>query len=315
MTWKGRIAIFCLLILFPSLIYLSWLIGVWLPSSSSIIEALLSFILTGIGAIIVTLIAPIRHLLDKFVSENILAGVKECRIAIFGMPGTGKTSLITQLLTQDYFPKSKNQLTRFNSYTHDFRLGLDSQRRIRVSLSDYPGSKLSEVTVYTPSEFFGVRDKRKANFVIFLVDLFPELNNWDGQILSLTQCVQEIGPNISPIIEQRVLENCKYLNEFTLEPFFEITHSNVNLYTIVLIINKVDILTVAKTLGYLSNIDESEYVSQLYSPLITTLKRICEEKRVKFSVHLISTFQGRSVKSVMGELLQRYVEIQDRNNG
>lgn len=273
------------------------------------IGSLLGIILGALISSGATVFRPFRDWLENFVDENIVLADDNCRVLVFGLPRSGKTSLIKCVITTDK-PASETSTDDFDVYKETLRLGLEKPKRYRVAFADYKGQKPSQITVDPPESFFGIAGYRVVNTILFVVDFFPELLDDKGTVLSAEQIIQKYETNAAELIAKRVDDNLEYINKWTIEPVFTVCYSEKGLWSVRLLINKIDLLRDVISRGYLpdANLDDIEnFAKKFYEPLEQELREACKQNNIHdFSVHLISASTGENVRSVLGEILETY---------
>ena len=302
MTLKGilLITLYCLIIL--GIVFLGTIVA-------GPVGSLLGIILGALISSGATVAKPFRDWLEDFVDENITLWQSKCRILTYGLPRSGKTSFIKQIITSDK-PVAENSTTEFDVYDESMRSGLKNPKRHRVSFADYKGQKPSQILVDPPENFFGISGQEMVNAILFVVDLFPEIRNEQGEALDNAQIVQRYKDNAIELIEQRVKNNLEYVNEWTIEPVFTVCYSEKNLFSVRLLINKIDLLRDTISQGYLPIVSQDgleQFARKLYQPLEEKIKEACAKNNIEdFSVHLISVSTGENTKEVLGEILEVY---------
>jgi GTPase SAR1 family protein len=256
-----------------------------------------------------TFYTPFDDWLMSFVRLNIRPDSPKLRILLVGLSRTGKTSIIRRILTED-MPRQEISTNRFIVYEETKRLGLKNPQRHIVSIADYKGQKLSQITVGPPVEFFGTRKYRLVNVVIILVDLFPELLNQESKPLKDDKLVQLYESDAEDRIADRVAEHREYVTKYIIELIFSVAYSKDNLFALRLLVNKADLLRDAVRCGYLSRVDEGsmeEYVKRLYTPISDEIKSACQANNVDdFSVHLVSAKTGENIPLVFSDISETY---------
>jgi GTPase SAR1 family protein len=273
------------------------------------IGSLLGIILGALMSSGATIFKPFRDWLENFVDENIVLTDENCRVLVFGLPRSGKTSLIKRIITADK-PVSETSTDDFDVYDETLRLGLEKPKRYRVSFADYKGQKPSQITVEPPENFFGISGYKVVNAILFVVDFFPEIRDEKGTVLSTEQIVQKYETNAAELIKKRVDANLEYINKWTIEPVLTVCYSEKNLWSVRLLINKIDLLRDVISRGYLPNVNQDEiekFAKKFYESLEKELREACTQNNIQdFSVHLISASTGENVRSVLGEILETY---------
>lgn len=304
MTRKGLLAIILFLMIFLCVICFSSA-AVNDPILGTLAAIILSATLS-VGAII---FAPFRTRLQDFVQKNIRPQSNQCRIFVFGLSRSGKTTMIRRLLTEDK-PKSERSTDDFDVYDDNVRLGLQDPKWYSVGFTDYKGQKQSQVLQYPPEKFFGPPGNRLINVIFFVVDLFPVKDDKGHVFLDDQELIGFCRLNAENIIQSRVQKNLDYITEHTIELVFEAAYSKQNLFAIRLLVNKSDVLEEIISRGYIPDKnfkDMEKYALNLYAVLEENIKEACKINHVKdFSTHLISAKKGEGVADVFSEILETY---------
>ena len=285
MTRKGIVAI----------IIFALIVATFLGVGSSfarepVIGAIVGLVFGGIISIGTLLFRPFRDWLETFVNLNMRPYSKKCRVLLIGLGRSGKTSIIRQVLTEDTL-RQEVSTDKFDIFEEVKRVGLKNPTRYIISIADYTGQKLSQITVHHPEKFFGTSGHRLINALIFVVDLFPELNDPQGKSLKDHEIIEEYNKeNAHRKITERVAQHKEYITKFTVEQIFEVTHSDNQLFTVRLLINKADLLRDIFSKGYLSETNETkidDYAKEQYASLINSIESACKKNNIdNFSVHL-----------------------------
>lgn len=271
---------------------------------------LISLLLGSLFSVGAILFSPFRDWLEEFVNKNIRRKRRLCRILIYGMPRSGKTTLIKRWLTKERAVSEKTT-SRYNYYEEEIRVKLEPSIKCRVAIADYKGQKPSQVYVDPNIEFFGPPGHRLVNFIVFVADLFPELVDRQGEKIGDEELVEEYKENAHQYIKKRVEENSIYLSEWSIESVFEAAYSEDNLWAVRLFVNKIDILRTLVSRGYLPGVTVEtipEYVLQLYKPVEERIREACQANGISdFSTHLVSALTGEDVQPALGEILEKCV--------
>ena len=303
MTKKGIFAIFLYFLILLSIIVLGASVA------GPIIGALLGIILGAVLSAGATLFKPFRHWLENFTKENIRLGKEKYRVLIFGLPRSGKTSVLKRIITADK-PTIEDSTGNFDIYDETLRLGLKNPERYQVSFADYQGQKPSQISSDPPENFFGLPEQRTVNAILFIVDLFPEIRDEKGKVLDNISFFEKYKENALELIEKRVKDNLQYINQWTIEPVFTVCYNERYLWSVRLLINKTDLLREIISRGYIPNItldDLDEFALKYYTPIEVELQEACAQNNIQdFSVHLLSAATGENINNLMGELLAVY---------
>ncbi len=236
------------------------------------------------------------------------ASPPECRILLIGLGRSGKTSIIRQVLTGSN--RREASTTDFAMYRARRVSDLDGAP-FDLVLADYQGQKFSQLVIDRPQRFFGPRGAREINALIFVVDLFRELRDANGDAVSDYVLLEHYSQNTDAQIRERVDEQCRYINEFALEVILETTFSRKSMCSIFLVVNKIDLLRALVDRGCIPGVVPSalqRYVSELYAPLNGLIKEAARANGVveSFGAYLISARTGENLATVFSEIIRRY---------
>ncbi len=306
MTRKGVYATVLYIVLVISLAILG---ANFAQRGDPVIGALTGAIVAQIVSAGAILFRPLQDRLERFASYNIGVSGQKCRILMVGLSRSGKTSMIKHVLSEDQ-PCHELSTEQFAIYEGEIRLGLQDPRQYLVSIADYQGQKLSQITINHRVNFSGLPGHRLINVVIFVVELFPELKNQQGKPLSDEALVQAYEADAERLITERVAEHKEYINQYTIEEIFSLAFNEYNLFAVRLLINKVDLLREVVSRGYLSGVNQTsleEYAKNLYAPIAKELQTACKTNQINnFSVHLISAKTGENIQSVFSDIFETY---------
>lgn len=306
MTVKGAIALLVFLGVFVgAIVFGSFAVGDPLLGGLS---AIILAALVSVGAIV---FKPFRDRFTKFVQANItlVSQGRKCRILVYGLPRSGKTTLIKRILTAEK-PQREESTAKFDIYEEDLRLTLEDPKKYAVAIADYKGQKPSEVTVNPPERFFGAPGQRLINVILFVVDMFPEVKDANGERIDDGELVDKYEPDARKYLHYRVRQNGLYVNAFDIEQVFAVAYSEMHLFAVRLLINKIDLLSRVVSRGYLPQLSvESvdQYALGIYAATAESIKNACDANNVdNFSVHLISAAKGENIDAMFGDVLDAY---------
>ena len=301
LTNKGKVIV-------VSYIVVAVLLSAVAVATNPVVGAIVAAVFVLLGRAGRVIIEPFVEQLQFTVRNEISVSIaSDCRIAIYGMPRSGNTTLIRRLIAVSV-PKSETSTTTFDIYQHKIRLDLKGPAH-DVAFADYVGQKPSQITTNCPETFFGLPDNRKISMIFFIVDLFPEIPQEHDYPVEYAEFVKRYQFDSSKQILDRVALNSEYVNQFSIEPVFTVCYSQNNLFAVRLFINKADYLEKLVAQGYLDlkGVSIDQYVKKLYSPSIAAIRKACDKNNIgNFNVELISAATGEGLVEAFGDLMVAY---------
>lgn len=267
--------------------------------------------------VLVAILAKARGLIVAFFKRNFrlsFRGAEKCRGLIFGLGRSGKTTIIKNGLTFGDTAARERSTQNFDIYEAQVTLGLGNSSKFPASIADYKGQQPSQLIVDGPAEFtefFGRNNQRLINSVIFVVDLFPELRDIQGDALQDDEIVAQYASGAEQRIFDRVADHKEYLTRFIIQMIFSLAFSKEHLFIVSFLINKVDLLERVVANGYLAGVNDEksleEYAKNLFAPISDEIERACQANGVNnFSLHLVSGQKGTNIRSVFSEIFEVY---------
>ena len=279
---------------------------VW-GASSMLAGPVIGALVTLLGAAAAITTKPLRDRYEHWVSENVNVYPRQCRILVYGLGRSGKTTIIRRLLTSDK-PRHEVSTRAFDVYQETLRLSLDDSRKYPVACADYKGQQPSQILVDPPENFFGLPGRRMVNVIFFVCDLFPELGQ--EELLRIDAFLQRYERDADALIKQRVAQHTEYVSKWSIEPVFAVAYSKTNLVAVRLVINKLDLLRSVVARGYLPRVrhdDLLEYALSLYEDTAREIRRACHVNGIDdVSVHVVSAETGENLDALFGEILDGY---------
>jgi GTPase SAR1 family protein len=287
-------------------------IAIWARTFAKdpLIYALGGYIILALLSVGAILFKPFRNRFEEFVNENVFIPSKKLRILIVGLGRSGKTSIIRHVIADDC-PKREKSTNHFTIYDELYRLGLNDPVRCPFMIADYKGQKLSQITndKNLHPEFFGKTGQKLINVIIFVVDLFPEIRNNKGDLLSDERIVKRYKSNAGGLIEERFKEHEEYNIKYIVQQVIELA-SPQSLFSVRLLINKIDLLREVVKHGYLPQVTEKnleKYTKKLFSKISDTIRTACEENEIEsFSDHFVSAKRGDNIKIIFGNIFETF---------
>ncbi len=301
--WRTRGAIYGLYFLF--------LIGVVLALQyfgplPDLITSTIVTLMLGIGGI---LIRPLRQSLEESVQDVGAPKEDQCRILLCGLPRSGKTTLITNLLAKS--ERSAMASTEvLDIYEDEIRISLKPAKYVPVSVADYKGQKPSQIFIDLQEKtFLGEEGNRNISALVFFVDLFPELKDEDGKTLEDESLISLYESEGLELLRKRAAQNMEYITPYMVEMIFSLAFNLKRTLAIKLIINKADLLRMLFEKGYVShNGSSADLARSLYGRLIDHLGAACRANGVEdcFTVSVVSAKDGYNVDEIFAGIFREY---------
>lgn len=304
-TKKGMLAI----ILFVFLL-LAIGIAAKLFAKDPLLYAIMGYVILALLSVGAVILKPFREWLEDFIDRNIHRSGHKLRIFIVGLGRSGKTSIIKHILTGNA-PRQEKSTDSFFIREGKQTLDLENPDEITVSVVDYKGQQQSQVTTdsYQYPEFFGKPGLRLINVLVVVVDLFPELENSKGKVLADGQLIKRYKKNAKERIEERIKEHEEYINQYFIQQLFTLTSAK-KLFSVRLLVNKVDLLREVVACGYLPEVTEKTmklYAKGLLKKISGDISAACRKNNIDdFSIHLVSAKKGDNLKLIFGNLFESF---------
>jgi adenylate kinase family enzyme len=317
MTVKGIIAIVVTVLCIIGIMVL----GAYF-ADDNILGPLTSIVITTLVSAAPLFFEAPRHKLKLFVQTNIIPGrsvivdpqpvliLNSYRILLFGLPGSGKTTLIKSMLTVQA-PKAEISTDEYDVYQAELTTSLRPLIKQWVEIADYKGNKPSQITVNPPERFFGAEENRLINSIFFIVDLFPRIDEKKHTPMDPEETREWVISSYQSKAHSKIMNRLKqcelYMNKWQIEQVFAAAFSTNNLRSVRLIINKSDILNAVIKAGYLPGIDAASFEMETlkyFEEIESNIRKACEENQVSdFSVCILSAGTGENVNTMLGCLL------------
>jgi GTPase SAR1 family protein len=299
MKIKRLAGLFAYILSVPSLAY----VGHYLSGRSGAVAMGLA---STLGAV---LFEPIRTKLVA-AAQRALFFPPRCRVLVFGHPRSGKTTLIKRILTKEKPTRTEVSTDDFDVFEEELRLGLKNPRRLIAAIADYKGQQPGQLIVEPPVGFFGPKGQRLISAVVFMVDLIPPFTDRQAGVLPDDMIVESYKTDGLALVDDRVKENCIYVNKWHIQEIFELAYSNQKLQSVRLVINKFDLFRKVVVKGYLPGVtleSDSEYAMACYRDVAKEIRAACDQNNIKdFSVHVVSAATGENVAGVLGDVFEGY---------
>ncbi len=271
----------------------------------SLISLLLAMISPLLIAAILDTSEPISETLDSFLNRG--KKLSSCTIYLYGMAGSGKTSLMKSWLQADQKPEKSTEV--FDYYPHQVLDSVEQQKYIKINIADYQGQKQSGI--------INNEKLRLANAILFVVDVVPRYDESYNLLDTSNKQIEWLSHSTAKKIHQRVDDHRIYIMG-SLEPLFDRLF-NKHLYSIRLVINKYDLIEKLGKKGLLPDLDSDadsnqiqKYAIGLFKDIETEIRRACQVNQIQdFSVSLISTSTDLNVRNLLRGIIKTYKNKQN----
>lgn len=317
---KGYFAIFLFVATLISLLYLGAVF-----TDDPVIGPLLSLVLASLLSIGTLLFDGTKHWLNEFAKKNIY-GMQDdeivvelpkfnnsYRVCLYGLPGSGKTFLIKSLLSA-LAPRLQLSTDEYDVYENEVTINLKPLIKQSVAIADYKGDKTSQIKVNPPEDFFGAEDDRKINAILFVVDMFPRIEDRVTKIPLTPEktkefVLSEYKQNGLRKIKNRIQETEDYMTKWAIEEIFTVAYSKNNLNSVRLVINKHDLIRVVVEAGYISGVSSDTLESFALKSFSKIEKRIREACKINdisdFSVCILSAATKDNIDSILRNVFSK----------
>ncbi|MFM2432254.1 MAG: hypothetical protein RLZZ511_3468 [Cyanobacteriota bacterium] len=224
-------------------------------------------------------------LTEKSLKSADQAAENTLNLLVYGLRGSGKTTLIKKLLTIDELGLEPSTLES-KVYQGQIMLGLAANQAVNLRIADYYGEKPSNFLDMVETEFTQSSGGAIANAMIFFVDIAPRGTSFDGDLLSDEAILAQMD---QAAIAKRIQDHESYLSNSTLEILFSRVVSE-NLQSVRLLINKADLVEVLYAQqGLKRKFDSPEaWVRSLISRIDQDLQQVCQANGLDYSSHFVS---------------------------
>jgi len=272
------------------------------PLAKIVLNLLAPTLVTLLGIVI----TPIRKKVFSWARGTFVEGT--CRIYLFGATGAGKTTLIENLLAAAAAPPVHKPTEFFDLYSNRISMDARGNQHVGVEMADYKGEKQSQI-MDVSEDFAGPKDDRRINAIFFVVDAVPRRYDEKANILDDDATYEWLRTDTLAKIKQRVDEHLLYITKYSIEVVF----SNVvspQLFSVRLVINKIDLIRRAAANGLLPGIDNTSSSQFICNQFRTIDENIAEACRVNgitdYSVHLISAKHDEGIRAMFAGVIKSY---------
>jgi GTPase SAR1 family protein len=221
-------------------------------------------------------------------------------LVLYGLRGSGKTTLIKKLLTIDELGLEPST-TASQIYQGQIMPNLTADQPINLRVADYYGEKPSNFLDMVKSEFTTSNGDSIVNTIIFFVDIAPRGMDMDGSLMADDQMIAAMDIQQ---VTNRITEHEDYISRSILEVLFS-QIGNENLHSVRLLINKADLAAaIYAKQGLKRKFDSPEsWVRSLVSRIDASLQQVSQSQNLDYSSHFVSLTKSTNIdwlKSLKG---------------
>jgi GTPase SAR1 family protein len=263
-------------------------------------------LLWGIGWAIFSWFNPKRE--EK--NTTLFSG-KACRIMMYGLNGSGKTTIIKSILSQERLG-TEQPTPNFELYEGDVTLDIGRKKQLKVIFADYKGEKPSQIVFSDSENIVAPTGEKLINTLFFVVDVIPRLyRKGTSEIVQDDDTLARwLGQDFIGRIDKRVAEHKLYITKWNIQLLLSNLLSK-NFKSVRLLINKFDILEEASS----QNLIELKYAELeifakgLFSDIEQEIKEACLANGIKdFAVEVISAKRDIRIRGMFNSVIQIYTE-------
>jgi GTPase SAR1 family protein len=221
-------------------------------------------------------------------------------LVLYGLRGSGKTTLIKKLLTIDELGLEPST-TASQIYEGQIMPNLTAAQPINLRVADYYGEKPSNFLDMVKTEFTTTAGDSIVNTIIFFVDIAPRGMDMDGSLMPDDKMI--VAMDIQQVAN-RITEHEDYISRSILEVLFS-QIGNDNLHSVRLLINKADLAeAIYAKQGLKRKFDSPEsWVRSLVSRIDASLQQVSQSQNLDYSSHFVSLTKSTNIdwlKSLKG---------------
>jgi len=272
------------------------------------VNVLLTAMTPALATVFGLLIAPVRKRAIDWIAGTFSDGV--CKIYLFGHKGTGKTTLIENVLSSAAQPPTRASTEFYDCFSNAISVDSRGTKRVTIEMADYKGEKPSMIVLDLPDDFAGPKTNRRINTLFFFVDIVPRLlDETNGKPLDDDATLEWLRTDAATKIQKRIEQHHEYLSKYTLEIVFSLVYSP-RLYSVRFLINKADLMRKAVSKGYLPAVSEpnvDQFTRSLFAGIEANIAEACSANKIEdFSVHLISAKHDEGTRSMFAKIIDNY---------
>lgn len=202
-------------------------------------------------------------------------------VAFFGLPGSGKTTIIRRLNntvdTVEQIDSTKDIEIQQGIFT-----SAEFKRKIKAQFIDYKGQK--------PSQLFQFNPPNSVNALFIILDLAPRMYfQGTKAIVPYDKFLKWFKGNPEKIMSNRILQHEKYVSQWTIEPLITKIFSK-ELECVKILINKRDLIEeLIKDCDYEISDNIETHILDMFDGIIREVKHAFYQNGMKnVSVEIIS---------------------------
>jgi len=236
---------------------------------------------------------------------------KTCRIVTYGLNGSGKTTIIKSIISQERLG-TELPTSNFELYEGDLTLDIGRKKRLKVIFADYKGEKPSQIVFSDPESMVAPGGEKLINALFFVVDVIPRLyrKGTSEIVQDDNTLVQWLVQDFIGRVDKRVAEHKLYITKWNIQLLFSNLLSR-HFKSVRLLINKFDILeeASAQNLIELKHAELENFARGLFSDLEQEIREACMANGIKdFAVEVISAKKDVRIRGMFTSAIQTYIE-------
>jgi GTPase SAR1 family protein len=218
-------------------------------------------------------------------------------LVLYGLRGSGKTTLIKKLLTLEELGLEPSTLDA-KVYTGQVKFDLSSDRTLNLRIADYYGEKPSNFLEMIKSEFVDGQGVAIVNAIIFFVDIAPRGIDLDGSLMSDEKLISAMDRGK---IDDRIAEHHDYISRSILEVLFS-QIASANLHSVRLLINKADLAEeFYRKNGFKRQFANPEaWARAAFDRIDTSLHQACQTQGLDYAAYFTSLTKNPNIDFLKG---------------
>ncbi|MBE9032162.1 hypothetical protein IQ266_20700 [filamentous cyanobacterium LEGE 11480] len=304
-TWVFKNLVAFVTLLFVIIVSVTVFFGIELAFSSqkfpgvTILSSLIA-VFVGACTLLIALVffPPLKQSFQKIglptetTNSNSSTASSNLNLVLYGLRGSGKTTLIKKLLTIDELGLEPST-TEAKVYEGKIMAGLGADQSINLRVADYYGEKPSNFLEMVKSEFTESDGSSSVNAIIFFVDIAPRGVDIDGSLLPDEKIIAMMDKTQ---VANRITEHEDYISRSILEVLFS-QIGGENLKSVQLLINKADLVEAIYAKQGLKRkfANPEAWANSLVSKIDQSLQQASEAQNLSYSSHFISLTKNPNI--------------------